>query len=285
MVPSQPVGTRAPGPLVSEELYLGLLKGCLTRYLFSQDVAAFVPERRWMRQVWSAVSRLLARKGFVVLRRGPFQPELREDGRDWPPTAETMIGLRRLDNTQSCIQDVVRDGVAGDLIETGVWRGGSAIFMRAVLAALGDTSRTVWVADSFAGLPPPDPANPADEGDLHWTQPFLAVSLEEVKANFARYGLLDDQVRFLPGWFGQTLPTADIERLAVLRVDCDMYSSTMDVLRALYPKVAAGGYVIIDDYGAVPACRTAVDEYRDRHEIDEPLCRIDWTGVYWRRSA
>jgi O-methyltransferase len=85
----------------------------------------------------------------------------------------------------------------------------------------------------------------------------LAVSLEQVKANFDRYGLLDDQVRFLKGWFRDTLPVAPIERLAVLRLDGDMYESPMDTLVNLYPKLSEGGYVIVDDYGAIPACRQA----------------------------
>ncbi len=273
------------GPPSPRDLYLDLLKGCLTRYLFADDLAPFVPAAPWKRRVWSRAEQVLARRDLRVLRRTPFRPELREDGRDWPLSAETMIGLARLDNSRACIEAAVRDDVLGDVAEAGVWRGGSAIFMRAVLATLGDDSRRVWVADSFEGLPPPDPAHPADEGDLHHTQPFLAVSLDEVKANFARYGLLDDRVRFLPGWFADTLPTAAIEALAVLRVDGDMYGSTMDVLEALYPKVSPGGFVIVDDYGAITACRTAVDEYRRRRGISDPLEKVDWTGVYWRRTA
>ncbi len=93
-------------------------------------------------------------------------PSVRAVGRDWPARADSMIGLRRMDNIQDCIETVIRDDVPGDLIETGVWRGGATIFMRGVLKAYEDTTRTVWVADSFEGLPPPDPARyPADAGD------------------------------------------------------------------------------------------------------------------------
>jgi O-methyltransferase len=155
-----------------------------------------------------------------------------------------MIGSLRLDNLQDCIESVVRDNVPGDLIETGVWRGGATILMRGVLAAYGIADRIVWVADSFAGLPPPNPqAYPADAGDIHWTHRELAVSLKTVPESFARYGLLDDQVRFLVGWFRDTLPTAPIHRLAVARLDGDMYESTMDALVALYPKLSVGGYL------------------------------------------
>jgi O-methyltransferase len=158
--------------------------------------------------------------------------------------------------------------------------------MRGVLKAYGDTERTVWVADSFEGLPQPDPERyPADAGDRLWTWPQLAVSVDQVKGNFERYGLLDDRVRFLVGWFKDTLPAAPIERLAVLRLDGDLYESTMDGLRALYHKVSPGGFVIVDDYGAMPGCREAVEDFRTEAGITEPIEQIDWTGVFWRRAG
>jgi O-methyltransferase len=190
-----------------------------------------------------------------------------------------MIGLKRLDNLQYCVTDVLRRGVPGDLIETGAWRGGATIFMRAILEAYGDTERQVWVADSFQGLPRPDPERwPAEAGDEHWRMGQLAVSLEDVQANFARYGLLDERVRFLPGWFKDTLPTAPIERLAVLRLDGDIYGSTMEALEALYPKLSVGGYVIVDDYGAIPQCKEAVTDFRSAHGIIDLMETVDWTG-------
>jgi hypothetical protein len=195
-----------------------------------------------------------------------------------------MIGLRRLDNLQFCVEEVLSKNIPGDLIETGVWRGGATIFMRAILKAYGVKDRNVWVADSFEGLPAPNPERfPQDAGDLHHIMK-LAVSLDQVKANFERYGLLDDQVRFLKGWFRDTLPKAPIERLAILRLDGDMYESTMDALVNLYPKLSLGGCLIVDDYGAVPGCRQAVLDYRQLHGILDEIVQIDWTGVYWRRS-
>jgi O-methyltransferase len=196
-----------------------------------------------------------------------------------------MAGLRRLDNLQDLVTDGLRRDVPGDLIETGAWRGGATILMRAVLEAYGDPDRRVWVADSFQGLPRPDPGRwPAEAGDEHWTREQLAVPLEQVQANFARYGLLDDRVRFLAGWFKDTLPDAPIERLAVLRLDGDMYGSTMEALEALYPKLSVGGYVIVDDYGAIPQCKEAVTDFRTAHGIIDPMEPVDWTGVYWQRS-
>jgi O-methyltransferase len=195
-----------------------------------------------------------------------------------------MIGLGRLDNIEDCVAALIADGIPGDLIETGVWRGGAVIFMRAALAAYGDEARTVWVADSFEGLPPPDPAYPIDAGDLHHTRRRLAVSLQEVRANFDRYGLLDDRVRFLKGWFKDTLPRAQIDRLGLIRLDGDMYSSTIEALNNLYPKLSVGGFVIVDDY-ALKGAREAVDDFRREHTIDDPIETIDWTGAFWRRTS
>ena len=204
---------------------------------------------------------------------------------DRPTSARTMIGRERLDNLQFCVERALDDRVPGDLIETGVWRGGSTIFMRAILKARDVTDRRVWVADSFEGLPPPDPEKfPEDDGDVLYTKKILSVSLEEVKNNFRRYGLLDGQVEFLKGWFRDTLPDAPVEKLAVARLDGDMYESTIDALVNLYPKLSPGGFLIVDDYGGIEACRKAVHDYRDRHGIKEEIIRIDWNGVYWRRD-
>jgi O-methyltransferase len=268
------------------ELYLDLLKKCLTRYLFGESYVPAVPPRGTLKHTaFEPVRRWLAGKDMEIIRHVPFDEQTRAEGRDWPARAESMAGLRRLENLQFCVTDVLRRGVPGDLIETGAWRGGVTIFMRAILEAYGDTERHVWVADSFQGLPRPDPERwPAEAGDEHWTRGELAVPLEEVQANFARYGLLDERVRFLAGWFADTLPTAPIERLAVLRLDGDMYGSTMEALEALYPKLSVGGYVIVDDYGAIPQCKEAVTDFRASHDIIDPMETVDWTGVYWQRS-
>jgi O-methyltransferase len=183
---------------------------------------------------------------------------------------------------ERCIGDVITRDVPGDLIETGVWRGGASIFMRAVLKAHGDRDRVVWVADSFRGLPKPDPSHGDDVEDKLWSHEALSVPLEEVRDNFRRCGMLDEQVSFLPGWFSDTLPAAPIKRLSVLRLDGDLYESTMT---ALYPKVSVGGYVIVDDYHAVRGCRRAVDDFREHHGIEDEMSEVDWTCVYWRRST
>ena len=277
----------------SRRLYLDLMKRCLVNMIYPQSEEVPSPA------ITAGFRGGLAR----ALLRLPVSPQVwpslrdaqgklltlstanRIEGRIWPLVAHTMIGLKRLDNLEFCIEQVVTNGVVGDLIETGVWRGGAAIFMRAVLKAYGVTDRYVWVADSFEGLPPPNTGKyPYDAGDTLHEARELAVSLEEVKANFERYGLLDNQVRFLKGWFCDTLPAAPIERLAVLRLDGDMYQSTMDALVNLYPKLSEGGYVIVDDYGAIPACREAVNDYRSANAITEEIHDIDWTGIFWQKG-
>lgn len=195
-----------------------------------------------------------------------------------------MIGLKRLDNIHECVEAIIQDNVPGDLIETGVWRGGACIFMRAALEAYGDENRNVWVADSFEGLPKPDGRYQEDAGDKHWTMSdALGVSLEQVKDNFSRYGMLDERVVFLKGWFKDTLPAAKIDQLAIMRLDGDMYASTMDALESLYPKLSNGGFVIIDDYHAVEACRKAVSDFRETNMITDDILPIDGTGIYWRK--
>jgi hypothetical protein len=213
--------------------------------------------------------------------------DVRLEGRDWPANALTMVGIKRLDNVQACIEDVLAEDVPGDFVETGVWRGGTSIFMRAVLKTYGVTDRAVFVADSFEGLPPPDPERfPADTHSLLYTKhDFLAVSQETVAEHFQRFGLLDDQVRFVKGWFRDTMPTLVDHNWAIIRLDGDMYESTMNVLENLYPGLSPGGYVIVDDYHAVPTCRKAVGDYRDAHGIEEEIHQIDWTGTYWKKSG
>jgi O-methyltransferase/8-demethyl-8-(2,3-dimethoxy-alpha-L-rhamnosyl)tetracenomycin-C 4'-O-methyltransferase len=211
-----------------------------------------------------------------------FDPNNRLLGRDWPSLAFSMIGSVRMRNLRYACETVLLDGVDGDFIETGVWRGGACILMKGILEAYDEDTRRVFVADSFAGLPPPDAANfPADEGDSFHTFAELQISRADVEDNFRRFGLLDQRVVFLEGWFKDTLPNAPIDRLAVLRLDGDMYESTIQALDALYHKVSYGGFVIVDDY-FLPPCAKAVQDFRDHHVITSPILPIDGTGSYWR---
>jgi O-methyltransferase len=274
-----------PAPSSPQELYLDLLKKTLTRAQTSGRYMRHIPQRggpleRWL---YSLVNHLLAVGRYQVMEVVPSIPqgylegggvnlELRQDD------AETMVGTRQLDNIQYCITVALNHKIPGDVIECGAWRGGATILMRAVLRAYGDAEKTVWVADSFEGLP-----SPRSGLDVGWQRGQMAVSLDEVRENFARYGLLDERVRFLRGFFNKTLPTAPIARLSVLRADSDLYDSQMDVLNNLYPKLSPGGYAIIDDYYESAGCRRAIDEYRKAHYITEEIKQIDTEGIYWQK--
>lgn len=263
------------------DLYLNLLKGALTHTLYNRSDAVVYPTRIPLARLLAAA---LMRFGIQPLRVSATLGD-QVEGRYLPLFAHTMVGVRRLDNIQACVEDVIVHDVPGDLIETGVWRGGSTIFMRAILMAREVSNRAVWVADSFQGLPPPDPSTyPTDAGSKWHKYKPIQVSLEEVKANFRRYDMLDDQVKFVKGWFKDTLPSLRGQAWAVIRLDGDMYSSTMEALENLYPGLSPGGYLIVDDY-SIPECRQAVHDYRNANGIDEPIHEIDWTGAYWQREA
>jgi O-methyltransferase/8-demethyl-8-(2,3-dimethoxy-alpha-L-rhamnosyl)tetracenomycin-C 4'-O-methyltransferase len=214
----------------------------------------------------------------------PYEDKRRELGWDWPSQAPSMIGYWRMQNLRSECERVLNEGVPGDFMETGVWRGGAAMMMRAVLKAHGVAERRVIAADSFAGFPVPA-VESVDATFQHAANPFFAVPLEEVKAGFQRYGLLDDQVIFLEGFFKDTLPTAPVAALALLRLDGDMYESTRDGLTYLYDKLSPRGTLIVDDYFLFDQQRQAVDEFRAARGIADPIVQVDYFGGYWIKSA
>jgi hypothetical protein len=267
-------------------LYVDLLKRCVCNLIY-QDPA--------IRRPWDTSSA----EDYL-----PFDLAKRETARDWPSQAHTMIGTRRLDNVQALVTAAIAAGTPGDLIETGIWRGGSVIFMRGLLKALGVTDRVVWAADSFEGFPVGEEQGATEhsytseglrplagltpgEYPPSFRTPIELVSegtsLPDVRNRFARYGLLDEQVKFLPGWFRDTLPAAPIERLALLRLDGDLYDSTLDALAALYPRLSPGGYTIVDDYGRFEECRQAVHDYLDSAGEKVDIQRVDDDAVYWQK--
>jgi hypothetical protein len=231
----------------TREAYLELLKGCLTRALFTED------------------------EKLEVCKLGL---------EDWPVYAETMIGTYRLDNIRYCIGQVIKDKVEGDVIECGVWRGGACIWMKAILDSYEEL-RNVYVADSFNGFPKPKYKCDADFDFLQ--KHDLKVPVEVVKNNFKKYGLLDNRVKFIEGYFSETLPKFD-GKLALLRVDGDLYESTVDILNNLYDKVSVGGYIIIDDY-QLGQCELAVQFFRRKRNITDKIENIDGgVGVFWRKT-
>jgi hypothetical protein len=218
------------------------------------------------------------------VRVGPFQPDKRAKGLDWAYLGMTMTGGARLDNVRLLLEDVVYRNIPGDYIETGVWRGGSSIFARAVLRSLNEGGRMSYVCDSFKGLPPGDKKlHPRDRG---WNLfPYLEESAEEVAKNFRESGVLDSNVVFAKGFFNETMPplASRIKRLAVMRLDGDMYESTVDVLYHLYDKLGVGGYVIIDDWFGFPA-KTACEDFFRVHNINPEINVIDETAAYWKKT-
>lgn len=275
----------SPVPSTPEEMYLDLLKRTLTRAQIAGRYVRHtpVPEGKAERYFYSAIGQVLGAARLELVERVPSQPYYYLEGgganlEGRLEDAETMVGTRQLDNIQFCVTDVLKRKVPGDVIECGAWRGGVTILMRGVLKAYGDDEKSVWVADSFEGLPEVDPRMNAGlfRGEM-------AASLEGAKENFARYGLLDDRVHFLKGFFNKTLPGAPIGKLSVLRADSDLYESQMEVLNNLYPKLSVGGYAIIDDYLELPGCKRAIDEYRKAHNITEEIEPIDTEGVYWQK--
>ncbi len=212
-------------------------------------------------------------------------PNQRVFGCDHPKRAHTMIGLVRLENLQFCIEDIIRNNVEGDLVETGVWRGGATIFMRIILTKYGIENKIVYACDSFDGLPKPNVEEfPEDAGDRHYTFDELKISLEEVKNNFKLYDVLDEKVKFIKGYFEETMKNSPIGKLSLLRLDGDMYSSTWIVLENLYAKLSVGGYLIVDDY-SLKGCQKAINDFRKIKNIKEPIMPIDGYGVYWKKQA
>jgi hypothetical protein len=249
-----------------------------------------VPTKTINRVEQRLVARALRRENAFLARPTTIDVANNEDGRltasTLPPWALTMIGARRLVNVEFCVRDVLERGVPGDLIETGVWKGGTTIFMRGLLRAYGVTDRKVYVADSFEGIPAPDAeAYPADEDSTLHLWRDLAIGVDEVRANFQRFGLLDDQVEFVKGWFRDTLPALREHVWSVIRLDGDLYESTLDALRNLYDGLAVGGWVIIDDYSDISACRQAVTDFRAEKDITEHMTEVDWSAVCWQKQS
>lgn len=275
--------------------YLELLKSALGDRLYprAEDAEVTLAELSRAEGLSAQVRQLLSLPAIPQEQRSLLERLSTTDNetmarflRDNTPRAHTLVSRAALDNVEDCVATALAQGVTGDLMECGVWQGGVTILMRALLEAYADPDRQVWVADSFQGLPRPDPSVDVLDAALHTflhAVGGLAVSLEAVQENFRRYDLLDERVRFLPGWFADTLPGAPIERLAVLRLDGDWYESTRTALECLYPRVSPGGFVIIDDYAELFGAQRAVDEYRKSHAIASPLIQVNDQVHYWRK--
>lgn len=185
----------------------------------------------------------------------------------------TLLDWNSLENIHEVIKKTVENNIDGHFVETGVWKGGACILAKSIYNEL-DPSRKVYCADSFEGLPKPSSEFPQDSGDTHYLDPMLSVSLEEVKSNFEKFNLLDEKVIFIKGWFKDTMPNFPDDKISILRLDGDMYESTIQVLNALYDKLSIGGYCIIDDYHH-KGCELAIRDFRDKKNITSPIIKVD----------
>ncbi|MBV8195918.1 MAG: class I SAM-dependent methyltransferase [Candidatus Dormibacteraeota bacterium] len=203
----------------------------------------------------------------------------------WP---YTMTSVHRVMALCDAVRYISRNAIPGDVVECGVWRGGSMLAVARTLLELTDMSRDLWLYDTFQGMPEPasvdrriyDRASAAevlqnsDRDSNYW-----AVStLDEVKATMRQCAYPEERLHFVAGMVEETIPTNDPTRIALLRLDTDWYESTRHELRHLVPRMSPGGVMIIDDYGDWAGARLAVDEYLREQDLHVFLHRIDHTG-------
>ena len=220
--------------------------------------------------------------------------ENRLNGLDWTYLGYTMTGTKRIGTIEFLLKDIFDKKIAGDFVETGVWRGGSSIFARGVIRAYHEGFRSSYVCDSFAGLPPGKII--FGVGDMNWDNtPYLEVNSLEVAKNFHSVSMLDPNVIFVQGFFNNSMPhlKKQMGKISILRLDGDIYESTVDVLYHLYDKVEIGGYIIIDDWNKddltpptpFPA-KTAVLDFFKVHNInDAEIITIDPIAIYWQKKS
>jgi 2-polyprenyl-3-methyl-5-hydroxy-6-metoxy-1,4-benzoquinol methylase len=201
----------------------------------------------------------------------------------------TMTTMERLFAVYEAVGYLVRNRIPGDIVECGVWKGGSSMMAALALAHHGDDgSRRLWLYDTFAGMPEPGPRDvKLDGGDSigKWRENKAADhnawnygSLDEVRANMAKTGFPVERTVFVPGKVEETLPAQRPDRIALLRLDTDFYESTKAELAALAPLLSPGGTLIVDDYGSWAGSRQAVDEWLDATGLPLFLARSDVGG-------
>lgn len=234
--------------------YLDLLKRALTNYLYLGEEQGFAR--------WSSTDHY--DKAASAWRIGPES------------RPATLLNQGQLDLLERCVLDLEARGIAGDYIEAGIWRGGAVAFLRGLLDAHGIAERKIYGADSFDGIPKNTKFahDPVDR----WTDRWSA-SRPEVEGLLRRFGLLDERVVLVEGLFADTLPALAGHCFALVRLDSDSYDSVMTSLELLYPGLAPGGIVVIDDWH-LPGCRFAVDAYRAAEGIDAPIA-VDAGNGWW----
>jgi hypothetical protein len=236
---------------------------------------------------------------FRLFRRGRKQRETALDWRPYPDIAPetraivervrpfTLTSVDRIAALCDAVRYLGEARIAGDIVECGVWKGGSSMAIALSLLAAGDSARTLYLYDTFEGMPPPTDADRSLDGRTASEQlatsdrdaPVWAVAgSAEVARNMAATGYPAERLRFVEGKVEETIPGVVPERIALLRLDTDWYESTRHEFRHLYPRLSIGGILVIDDYGHWQGARQATDEYFAEHGIRMLLHRIDYTG-------
>jgi hypothetical protein len=247
-----------------------------------------------IRTVARPVRRLLNAAGLDVVRRATPAPppELPPDFDEADAAvheetrAFTMTSAERVYMLRRATEHIVRRSIEGAIVECGVWRGGSMMVVARTLLELGNTERDLYLFDTYEGMPPPTEDDVMYTGAsatelMEWQQPgsriLAEASLDEVRTNVLSVGYPEERIHFVPGLVEDTIPEQAPAVIALLRLDTDWYESTRHELEHLYPRLAVGGPLIIDDYGHWAGARKAVDEYFSTRPA--PLfSRIDYTA-------
>ena len=218
------------------------------------------------------------------LKRIPFNYTRRYNGKDWPEFASTMAGMKRQMNIRDLIVDVEKHDIPGDIVEAGVWRGGSSIMIRGILDYI-NSPRTNWLFDSFSGLPKPT----TNHDDARWARmDYVAVSLQEVKEYFHMANVRMDKVKFVKGFHCDTFPgvrngTIPLGNISILRMDSDMWEASMDILFHVWDRISVGGWVINDD-GYLPADQ-AIKDFSNIHEFSFDKIQVgDGVAYYFQKT-
>ncbi len=240
------------------------------------------------------VRRIIQRSGYTLLRCDPvsglpldFSDEDKAIVRAVQPFTKTSP--ERILALVEAVRHVVRARVPGALVECGVWRGGSMMAAAQALIALGDTTRHLYLYDTFSGMTSPGEADVSRSGvraESKFTKratgadssDWCLAGIEDVRANMERTGYPMDCLHLVAGKVEDTLPGQAPDIIALLRLDTDWYASTKHELQHLYPRLAEGGVLILDDYGDWLGARQAYDEYAALWETPLFMHRIDDTA-------
>lgn len=198
----------------------------------------------------------------------------------WLIRRNTMVGPERIQNLARLAQRIEDERIPGDVVECGVYKGGTAAIL-ARSATHSPLARTVWLFDSFQGMPA---ASAADGPEAASWVGNLSSSPAPVEKLLRRTGADLSRVRIVPGLFQDTFPSVRIPQIALLNIDADWYESVNLCLETFYNAVVPRGFISIDDYGAWPGCRRAVDEFFQSHALSYPLERVDPTAHWFQKS-